>query len=101
MKILLFTSFLIIGSMAQSFAQGCSRELTLVNELLEKANLDQVITDPEAIEEDFNELKSTLSSISLASLKRHPESSFFERKSEKGTSQKESATNLRHHPDYG
>jgi len=85
MKILLFTSFLIIGSMAQSFAQGCSRELTLVNELLEKANLDQVITDPEAIEEDFNELKSTLSSISLASLKKDtPRVLFLNGKAKKG-----------------
>lgn len=70
MKKLLVISVLFIGGMFHAVAQGCSRELTLVNELLEKANLNQVITDPEAIEEDFNELKSTLSSISLTSLKK-------------------------------
>ncbi|WP_087940967.1 hypothetical protein [Algoriphagus faecimaris] len=70
MKTLLIISLMLFGILGQSMAQGCSRELTLVNELLEKANLNQAITDPEAIEEDFNELKSTLSSISLTSLKK-------------------------------
>lgn len=50
--------------------QECSKDLELVNSILEKANVEQVISNPEAIEDDFNQLKSSLSSIGLSSLKK-------------------------------
>jgi hypothetical protein len=50
--------------------QECSKDLELVNSILEKANLEQVISNPDAIADDYNELKSSLSSIGLSSLKK-------------------------------
>ncbi|MEX0996609.1 MAG: hypothetical protein WDZ45_06145 [Flavobacteriaceae bacterium] len=69
MKTQLFT-LLFIGFFSFSSAQECSKELGLVNSLLEKANLEQALTNPDAIADDFNELKSSLGSIGLSSLKK-------------------------------
>lgn len=52
------------------FAQECSKDLELVNAILEKANLEQVINNPDAIADDYNQLKNSLSSIGLSSLKK-------------------------------
>lgn len=66
-------------------AQECSRDLALINSLLEKANVDQLITDPQAIEADFNALKTSLTSIGLSSLKKDtPRLLFLNGKEKKG-----------------
>ncbi len=69
MKTRLFT-LLFIGFYSFSNAQECSKELSMINSLLEKANLEQALTNPDAIVDDFNELKSSLGSIGLSSLKK-------------------------------
>tara|TARA_R110002072_G_scaffold9239_2_gene45313 strand:+ start:4337 stop:4882 length:546 start_codon:yes stop_codon:yes gene_type:complete len=85
MKSLLFITALIFSMTFQVASQQCSQELGLVNSLLEKANLEQALTDPDAIADDFNELKSSLGSIGLSSLKKDaPKILFLNGKEKKG-----------------
>lgn len=85
MKSLLFITALIFSMTFQVASQQCSQELGLVNSLLEKANLEQALTDPDAIADDFNELKSSLGTIGLSSLKKDaPKILFLNGKEKKG-----------------
>lgn len=70
MKSQLFTFYVVAFTISFGFAQECSKDLELVNALLEKANLEQVINNPDAIADDFKTLKSSLGSIGLKSLKK-------------------------------
>lgn len=81
----LCTTLALFTFMALVRAQECSRDLALINSLLQKANVDQLITDPQAIEADFNALKTSLSSIGLSSLKKDtPRLLFLNGKEKKG-----------------
>lgn len=85
MKTLLLLPTVILSMTYFASAQECSQELGLVNSLLEKANLEQALTDPDAIVDDYNELKSSLSSIGLSSLKKDaPKILFLNGKEKKG-----------------
>lgn len=62
--------FLIIG-IYPSNAQDCSEGFTLVNSLWEKVSIEQALTDPDAIIDDFNNLKGSLtSSLTKLSFKK-------------------------------
>lgn len=85
MKSLLLLSALIFGMAITVSAQECSKEIGLVNSLLEKANLGQALTDPDAIVDDFNDLKGSLGSIGLSRLKKDaPKLLFLNGKENKG-----------------
>jgi len=78
-------TLLLIGIFSFSNAQECSQEIALVNSLLEKANLEQALTNPDAIVDDFNDLKSSLGSIGLSSLRKDtPQILFLNGKEKKG-----------------
>lgn len=51
-------------------AQECSEGMSMINTLFEKMSLEQALADPDAIVTDFNNLKSSVTSLSLNSLKR-------------------------------
>tara|TARA_R110000850_G_scaffold30630_2_gene84180 strand:- start:29949 stop:30491 length:543 start_codon:yes stop_codon:yes gene_type:complete len=85
MKTLLLLPAVILSMTFFVSAQECSQELGLVNSLLEKANLEQALTDPDAIVDDYNELKGSLGSIGLSSLKKDaPKILFLNGKEKKG-----------------
>lgn len=83
MKSTIITLCLYTLFMHTPFAQECSRDLELVNSILEKANLDQIISNPDAIADDFNALKSSLGSIGLSSLKKDAPKIIFQNGKEK------------------
>lgn len=85
MKTLLLIPAIILSMAFCVSAQECSKELSLVNSLLEQANLEQALTNPDAIVDDFNELKGSLGSIGLSSLKKDaPKLLFLNGKQKKG-----------------
>lgn len=85
MKSIILTTTLFFSMIFQVASQECSKELGLVNSLLEKANLEQALTNPDAIVDDFSELKGSLGSIGLSSLKKDaPKLLFLNGKEMKG-----------------
>lgn len=85
MKSLLLIPAIIFSLTFTSSAQECSNEIGLVNSLLENANLDQALTNPDVIVDDFNELKGSLGSIGLSSFKKDaPKLLFLNGKEKKG-----------------
>lgn len=51
-------------------AQECSEGMSMINSMFEKMSLEQALADPDALVADFNNLKSSVTSLSLNSLKR-------------------------------
>lgn len=70
MKTLLLTivTFLLLSIPIQ--AQECSEGMSMINSMFEKMSLEQALADPDALVADFNNLKSSVTSLSLNSLKR-------------------------------
>lgn len=85
MKNLAICMFLLTSCVFSSLAQECSKEISLVNSLFEKINLEQALTDPSAITAEFNTLTSSLSNFSAMSLKKDtPKLLFLNGKEKKG-----------------
>lgn len=51
-------------------AQECSEGLSMINSLFQKMNLEQALSDPDAITTEFDNLKTSVTSLSLNSLKK-------------------------------
>ena len=70
MKISILTLVLTVLFTIPSKAQECSEGMSMINSMFEKMSLEQALADPDAIVADFNNLKSSVTSLSLNSLKR-------------------------------
>ncbi|MAP55461.1 hypothetical protein [Altibacter sp.] len=83
----LFVTIIILVFSVTTSAQECNEGLDMVNSLLEKATLEQVLTNPDAVMDEFNTLKGSLSNslTSLSFKSDAPKLLFINGKQKRGT----------------
>ena len=85
MKTYILTIILLLSFFSIK-AQDCNKNLNLVKSLFEKMTLESALSDPDAITNQFSDLKGSLVKIGKMSLKKDaPKMIFANGKSRKGT----------------